>query len=110
MTNAAIRLGSSAVVGVLVAIAAPAAAIAQKPGGDSGSSATKAGDNLADLISGNLTQLLIVLVGVFGLAAFFSRSIGQAIMIVVGGMFAGLFIIEPDAAMGLFKGVYNGVF
>lgn len=92
------------------ALAGPAGAHAAKPGGGAGSSATKAGDNLADLISGNLTQLLIVLVGVFGMAAFFSRSIGQAIMIVVGGMFAGLFIIDPNNALDVFKGVYNTVF
>jgi hypothetical protein len=98
------------VVEVARALAGPAGAVAAKPGGGAGSSATKAGDNLADLISGNLTQLLIVLVGVFGMAAFFSRSIGQAIMIVIGGAFAGLFIIDPNNALDLFKGVYNTVF
>jgi len=89
---------------------APAGASAQKPGGGGGASAERAGDNLADLISGNLTQLLIVLVGVFGLAAFLSRSIGQAMMIVFGGMFAGVFIIDPSIAEELFKGVYEFVF
>lgn len=98
-----------AIVGMVAALATPAAAAAQKPGGGAGQSASQAGDNLAELISGNLTQLLIVLVGCAGIAAFFARSIGQAMMIVVGGLFAGLFIIEPDGALNLFKGIYDAV-
>jgi hypothetical protein len=109
MGNARLYL-SFLVVSLAGALAGPTGAVAAKPGAGAGSSATKAGDNLADLISGNLTQLLIVLVGVFGMAAFFSRSIGQAIMIVVGGMFAGLFIIDPNNALDVFKGVYSSVF
>jgi len=92
-----------------LAVAVPAGALAAKPGGGSGQSAEKVGDNLADLLSGNLTQLLIVLVGCAAIAAFFARSIGQAMMIVVGGLFAGLFIIEPDGALGLFKGIYDAI-
>jgi type IV secretory pathway VirB2 component (pilin) len=91
------------------ALAGPASAAGAKPGGAGGQTATKAGDNLADLISGNLTQLLIVFVGAFGIAAFASRSIGQAMMIVVIGLFAGLFIIEPDGALSLFKSIYDAV-
>jgi hypothetical protein len=109
MSNARVYL-SFLVASLAGALASPAGTVAAKPDGGAGSSATKAGDNLADLISGNLTQLLIVLVGVFGMAAFLSRSIGQAIMIVVGGMFAGLFIIDPNNALDVFKGVYNSVF
>ena len=97
------------VASVLGAAAAPAASVAAKPGGGTGQTATKAGDNLADLISSNLTQLLIVFVGAFGIAAFASRSIGQAMMIVVIGLFAGLFIIEPDGALNLFKSIYDAI-
>jgi hypothetical protein len=103
-------LSAAVVMSIAVFTGFPEVAAAAKPGEGAGSSATKAGDNLADLISGNLTQLLIVLIGVFGMAAFLSRSIGQAIMIVVGGMFAGLFIIDPSNALDIFKGVYNSVF
>ena len=88
--------------------AVPSVAMAAKPTG-AGSSATRAGDNLAELISDNLTQLLVVLVGVFGIAAFAARSIGQAMMIVVIGLFAGVFIIEPDGALNLFKGIYDAI-
>ena len=95
--------------GLIATLAAPAAALGAKPGGANGSSAERAGDNLADLISGNLTQLLIVLIGAFGIAAFAARSIGQAMMIVVVGLFAGLFIIEPDGALNLFKGIYDSI-
>jgi len=98
-----------ALIGVTVALAAPALALAQKPGGGGGSSASRAGDNLAELISGNLTQLLIVLIGAFGIAAFAARSIGQAMMIVVVGLLAGLFIIEPNGALNLFKGIYDSI-
>ena len=39
-----------------------------------------------------------------------ARSIGQLVMIVIGGLFAGLFIIEPSGAEALFKGIYDAVF
>ena len=95
---------------LFVAAGAPPTAVAAKPGGGSaGQSASQVGDKAADLISGNLTQLLIVLIGCAAIAAFFARSIGQAMMIVVGGLFAGLFIIEPDGAVNLFKGIYNSI-
>ena len=93
---------------LVVAFVSPVAAYAAKPGAGA-SEATKAGDNLAELISSNLTQLLIVFVGAFAIAAFASRSIGQAMMIVVIGLFAGLFIIEPDGALNLFKGIYDAI-
>ena len=100
---------SAMILAGLSALATPVVALAAKPGGGGGSSAAKAGDNLAKLISGNLTQLLIVLIGAFGLAAFAARSIGQAMMIVVVGLIAGIFIIEPSAALNRFKGIYNSV-
>lgn len=84
------------------------AALAQKPGG--GESVRQVGDNVADLISDNLGPLLIVLIGAVGIAAFMARSIGQVVMIVIGGLFAGLFIIEPSGAESLFKGIYNAIF
>jgi len=102
------KLASALIGAALFALCLPLAALAAKPGGG-GSSAAKAGDNLAELISGNLTQLLIVLIGAFGIAAFAARSIGQAMMIVVVGLIAGMFIIEPSAALNLFKGIYNSV-
>ncbi len=85
-----------------------AAALAQKPGG--GQSVRQVGDNVADLISDNLGPLLIVLIGTVGIAAFMARSIGQLVMIVIGGLFAGLFIIEPSGAESLFKGIYDAIF
>jgi len=98
-------------VALALAPLAPAAALAAKPGGGGGSSsAARAGDNLAELIAGNLTQLLIVLIGAFALAAFAARSIGQAMMLVVVGLLAGMFIIEPDLALNLFRGIYGWVF
>ena len=93
----------------IVLAAFPSTSPAAKPGGGAGSSATEAGNNLAELISDNLTQLLVVLVGVFGIAAFAARSIGQAMMIVVIGLFAGVFIIEPDGALNMFKGIYDAI-
>ena len=86
----------------------PADASAQKPGG--GQSVRDVGGNVADLISDNLGPLLIVLVGAVGIAAFMARSIGQLVMIGIGGLFAGLFIIEPSGAEALFKGIYDAVF
>jgi len=83
-------------------------ASAQKPGGSQ--SAEKVGGNLADLISDNLAPLLIVLIGAVGMAAFMARSIGQVVMIVAGGLFAGAFIIEPSAAETLFKSIYDAIF
>ena len=83
-------------------------ASAQKPGGSQ--SAEKVGGNLAELISDNLAPLLIVLIGAVGMAAFMARSIGQVVMIVVGGLFAGAFIIEPSAAETLFKSIYDAIF
>lgn len=85
-----------------------AAALAQKPGG--GQSVRQVGDNVADLISENLGPLLIVLIGTVGIAAFMARSIGQLVMIVIGGLFAGLFIIEPSGAESVFKGIYDAIF
>lgn len=86
---------------------APAVAVAQKPGGGS---VKQVGGNVADLISDNLGPLLIVLIGTVGISAFMARSIGQVVMIVIAGLFAGLFIIEPSAAESLFKGVYDAIF
>lgn len=86
----------------------PADVFAQKPGG--GQSVRQVGDNVADLISDNLGSLLIVLIGSAGIAAFLARSIGQVVMIVIGGLFAGLFIIEPSGAESLFKGIYDAIF
>jgi len=86
----------------------PTAAHAQKPGG--GQSVRQVGDNVADLLSDNLGPLLIVLIGTVGIAAFMARSIGQVVMIVIGGLFAGLFIIEPSGAESLFKGIYDAIF
>lgn len=86
----------------------PTAALAQKPGG--GQSVRQVGDNVADLLSENLGPLLIVLIGTVGIAAFMARSIGQLVMIVIGGLFAGLFIIEPSGAESLFKGIYDAIF
>jgi hypothetical protein len=85
-----------------------AVAFAQKPGG--GQSVRQVGDNVSDLISDNLGPLLIVLIGTVGIAAFMARSIGQLVMIVIGGLFAGLFIIEPSGAESLFKGIYDVIF
>ena len=93
------------IVGTLLAV--PGAALAQKPGG--GARASEVGDNLADLLTENLTQLLVVLVGVFGIAAVMSRSMGQALMIVVVGLIAGMFIVEPDIALSIFRGVYQTI-
>jgi hypothetical protein len=100
--SSSVRLGSW----LALVIASPAAA--QKPGG--GESATKVGDNIADLISDNLGPLLIVLIGAVGIGAFMARSISQLVMIVLGGLFAGVFIIEPSAAESLFKSVYDAIF
>ena len=86
----------------------PDAARAQKPGG--GQSVRQVGGNVADLLSDNLGPLLIVLIGTVGIAAFMARSIGQVVMIVIGGLFAGLFIIEPSGAESLFTGIYDAVF
>jgi hypothetical protein len=83
---------------------------AQKPDGGGGNSAERAGNNLADLISDTVGPVLIVLVGVFGLLAFTQRSIGMAVTAVIVGLFAGLFVIEPDSAEGLFKDVYRAIF
>jgi hypothetical protein len=83
---------------------------AQKPGAGGGNSAERAGDNLADLISNNVGPVLIVLVGVFGLLAFTQRSIGMAVTAVLAGLFAGLFVIEPQSAEGLFKDIYRILF
>jgi hypothetical protein len=87
----------------------PETALAQKPVGG-GQAVRDVGGNVADLLSENLAPLLIVLVGVIGIAAFMARSIGQLVMIVIGGLFAGLFIIEPSGAESLFKGIYNAIF
>ncbi len=86
----------------------PSVAFAQKPG--DGQSVRQVGDNVADLLSDNLGPLLIVLIGTVGIAAFMARSIGQVVMIVIGGLFAGLFIIEPSGAESLFKGIYDAIF
>lgn len=83
---------------------------AQKPDGGGGNSAERAGNNLAELISDNVGPVLIVLVGVSGLLAFTQRSIGMAVTAVIVGLFAGLFVIEPDSAEGLFKDVYRAIF
>ncbi|MQA74687.1 MAG: hypothetical protein GEU88_10170 [Solirubrobacterales bacterium] len=102
-----IRLLVLATVAALL-FAHPTAALPQKPGG--GQSVRQVGDNVADLISNNLGPLLIVLIGTVGIAAFMARSIGQVVMIVAGGLFAGVFIIEPSAAESLFKDIYDAIF
>jgi len=79
-------------------------AAAQKPGGGS---ASQIGDNAAEWISDNLTELLVVLVGVAAIATIWARSIGQAVMIVIGGLIAGIFIIEPQRAVSLFESAYD---
>jgi hypothetical protein len=94
--------------GAVLAFVVASSAEAQKPGG--GESAGKVGDNIADLISDNLGPLLIVLIGAVGIGAFMARSMGQLVMIVLGGLFAGVFIIEPAAAESLFKSVYDAIF
>lgn len=95
-------------LGVVSMSVGSTAAFAQKPGG--GESVRQVGGNVADLISDNLAPLLIVLIGTVGIAAFMARSIGQVVMIVIGGLFAGLFIIEPSGAESLFKGIYEFIF
>ena len=98
----------AATMAVATLAASPVAAVAQKPGG--GESVRQVGGNVADLISDNLAPLLIVLIGTVGIAAFMARSIGQVVMIVIGGLFAGVFIIEPSGAESLFKGIYDAIF
>jgi hypothetical protein len=115
-----LALVAIALVGVLaVSAAAPAVgevaigtelAEAQKPGGGGGNTASKAGENLADLISDMVGPVLVVLVGVFALLAFSQRSIGMAITAVIVGLFAGLFILDPKSAEDMFKDVYDSVF
>lgn len=97
---------SAAFVLSLALLVPPNSAIAQKPGGQS---ARQVGDGVADLLSDNLTELIIVLVGVCAIAAFATRSIGQAAMVVVVGLISGMFIIEPNAALNLFKGIYDAI-
>jgi hypothetical protein len=97
-----------ATLAVAAFVLSPTAALAQKPGG--GQSVRQVGNNVADLLSDNLGPLLIVLIGTVGIAAFMARSIGQVVMIVIGGLFAGLFIIEPSGAESLFKGIYDAIF
>jgi hypothetical protein len=103
------RINALALTTVLAVMAiSPALVYAQKPGG--GQSARQIGDNVAELISENLGSLLIVLIGAVGVSAFMARSIGQVVMIVIGGLFAGMFILEPSAAESLFKAVYDAIF
>lgn len=101
---------SAAAPAVGVIDVAPELAEAQKPGGGGGNTASKAGDNLAELISDIVGPVLVVLVGVFGLLAFTQRSIGMAVTAVIVGLFAGLFILDPKSAEDMFKDVYDSVF
>lgn len=94
----------------IATVTGPEIAAAQKPGGSGGGSASKAGENAADLISSLVGPVLIVLVGVFALLAFSQRSIGMAVTAVIVGLFGGLFIIEPDSAETLFKDIYRSIF
>lgn len=103
------RIHALAATTLVAALAlSPAIAHAQKPGG--AQSARQVGGNAAELISDNLGPMLIVLIGAVGISAFMARSIGQAVTIVVGGLFAGLFILEPSGAESLFKSIYDAIF
>ena len=79
-------------------------------GAKGGSKISKAGDNASDLVSGIVTPLLIVAVGVMALAAIVARNAGLAVSAIGVGLLAGFFLIDPNAAQGAFEGVYKAVF
>lgn len=105
MNTTKIRL--VALVTALVAMTdAPAAALAQKGGGQIGGTGEKA----SDLVSGIVTPLLIVAVGVMVLTAVVARNAGLAISAIGIGLLAGFFLIEPGTAEDAFTGIYKAIF
>jgi hypothetical protein len=112
------RTAAIAATALLLALAAPAMraegpvgfgverAQAQKAGGGS---VSRAGDNAADLISGLVGPVLIVLIGVVGIGAFMQRNTGLAISAALVGLIAGLFIFAPQSAEDAFRDIYRAI-
>jgi hypothetical protein len=92
----------------LQALVAPAVSLAQKKSG--GGQVKKSGENAADLLSGIVGPVLIVLIGAIALTALVKREVGMAVSAAVVGLIAGLFVFSPDQAQSVFEGIYDAVF
>lgn len=69
----------------------------------------RTGDKAAGLISDILVPVLFALIGAFALVALQKREFGPALVVVLGGVLAGFFLIDPDGAKGLFEGIYRSL-
>lgn len=104
------RLGPLTALALAVgAILAQVAAAAPKSAGGSGK-VDKAGENAADLLSGIIGPVLLVLIGAISLTALVKREVGMAISAMMIGLVAGLFVFAPDSAENAFSGIYKAVF
>ena len=80
---------------------------AQKAGGGN---VSRAGENAADLITGLVGPVLIVLIGVVAIGAFMQRNTGLAISAAIVGLIAGLFIFAPGSAENAYRDIYRAIF
>ena len=112
------RTAAMTVVALLLALAGPSVG-AEGPVGFAteqaqaqkadGGNVSRAGDNAADLITGLVGPVLIVLIGVVAIGAFMQRNTGLAISAAIVGMIAGLFIFAPGSAEDAFRDIYRTI-
>lgn len=105
-----VRIASLGAAFTLVQVLlAPALAAAQRKG-KAGSSIERAGENAADLLSGIVGPVLIVMIGVIAVSALVRREVGMAVSAAIVGLIGGLFVFAPDQAEAAFLGIYKAIF
>ena len=89
--------------------APPLGAAVERAQARGGGNVSQIGHKTADLFRSILGPIIIALVGVGGVVAFFRREIGVAVTLAVIAAFLGLFIFAPTTAQHLIEGFWKKI-